>query len=304
MDREENCVLSSFKTKRGRLGWSVFAVAVAGYCVLKIHSPAYETIAGGRGVGYGGDGGPAVRAGLDNPGALILDAQGNLYIADTNNGVVRKVDILGRISTVAHDEAFQYAPRTPSEPEHNLFGPAGLAMDSAGDLYLSDGNYHVVYRVNRTGKATRIAGTGRSGYNGDGRQATTAQLNDPRDIALDGKGNLFILDRGNFRVRKVDANGRITTVAGNGHTVPLDVEHYHPINPDRKPSAPLEPSCLAVSADGILYISDALGGIWKLDAAGHMQLMVGDGYPTIGAMALGGRTFSTLLLFRKGKYFE
>ena len=158
------------------------------------------TVAGDGTQGYGGDGGTAVAAQLNQPFGVALDGSGNLYIADTINNRIRKVDAAGVITTVAAQ----------------LGGPAGVALDGAGNLYIAEWNNHRIRKVDAAGVITTVAGDGTRGYSGDGGAAVAAQLHTPVGVALDGSGNLYIADRFNSHIRKVDTAGVITTVAGNG----------------------------------------------------------------------------------------
>jgi sugar lactone lactonase YvrE len=153
------------------------------------------------GGGSGGDGGPASEAGLSQSGKLVVDTAGNLYIAEFGGGHVRKVDTQGIISTVA----------TGVNPVY------GLAVDTAGNLYIPDYNSHIVQKVDTNGVISTIAGNGTSGFSGDGGPATQAELSNPTGVAVDAAGNLYVADLFNYRVRRIDTNGTIRTVAGNGN---------------------------------------------------------------------------------------
>ena len=182
----------------------------------------------GTGVeGFSGDGGPATQARLNTPGSIVLDGAGNLYIADSGNDRVRKVDAqTGIITTVAGTgvEGFSGDGGLATQARLNipramtLARGGGLAVDGAGNLYITDGGNHRVRKVDaQTGIITTVAGTGAYGDSGDGGLATRARLSGPGSIAVDGTGNLYIADSGNNRVRKVDgATQVIMAVAGTG----------------------------------------------------------------------------------------
>jgi sugar lactone lactonase YvrE len=164
--------------------------------------------------GFSGDNGPATGARLNGPSGLALDALGNLFIADSFNYRVRKVSPQGGITTVAGNGSNIAGGDGALATEVGMF-PWGLAVDVGGDLFISGGDR--VRKVRPDGIITTVAGTGNTGFSGDGSAATGARLNTPRGIAVDTAGNLFVADFGNYRVRKVDAaTGVISPVAGSG----------------------------------------------------------------------------------------
>jgi len=168
---------------------------------------------------FGGDGGPATMAGLSLPGGVALDGAGNLFLSDQSNGRIRKVTPAGVISTVAGTGAPSYSgDGGPATSAGNAF-PVSVAADPAGNFYFADLSSHRIRKVDLAGVVTTVVGSGAPGFGGDGGPATAAQILSPKGIAVDGAGNLYFADTGNDRVRKVDANGVITTVAGTGKVV-------------------------------------------------------------------------------------
>ena len=148
-----------------------------------------------------------------------MDSQGNIFIADRNNHRVRKVDgSTGGITTVAGDGNAAFSGDGGPATSASLNSARSVALDSQGNLFIADAENSRIRRVDRaTGIITTVAGDGSFGFSGDGGPATSASLNSPRGVALDSQGNIFIADRGNHRVRKVNAStGVISTVAGNG----------------------------------------------------------------------------------------
>ena len=175
-----------------------------------------STVAGTGVEGFSGDGGPAINAQLGRPTSVIFSA-GNLYIADSSNQRVRRVDSNGTITTVAGNGVAGFSGDGGLATLASLATPLGMAMDSLGNLYLADGDNNRVRRVSPNGVITTVAGNGTGRFAGDQGPAISASLDVPEDVAIDGAGNLLIADSGNNRVRKVDLiSGLISTVAGTG----------------------------------------------------------------------------------------
>jgi sugar lactone lactonase YvrE len=170
---------------------------------------------------YSGDGGPAIRAGL-NPRGMALDAGGNLYLADTGNHRIRKLNLAtGVITTVAGNGVRGFAGDGGPATSAQLDGPTGVAIDTKGDVYIADGTADGTNRIRKvavaTGVITTIAGNGWQGYSGDGGPAILAQFRFLGGMATDASDNLYIADNFNNRIRMVSAaTGIVTTVAGNG----------------------------------------------------------------------------------------
>ena len=173
------------------------------------------TVAGNGEVGFGGDGGPAIKAALNYPAGLAFD-NGNLYIADRKNHRVRKVDSSGIITTVAGNGIGDFSGDDEPAIQSSLHLPSDVALDPQGNLYISDRSNNRIRKVDSKGIMTTYAGLGVARYGGDHGPANEAFLKYPFGITFDNKGNLYIADRGNSRIRKVNTSGIITTVAGNG----------------------------------------------------------------------------------------
>lgn len=183
-----------------------------------------NTIVGGGPVGTSiddgeltGDGGAAIAASLQEPTAIALDPAGNLYIADRDNHAIRRVDPGGTITTVAGSGERGFAGDDGPATEAELSKPQGVAVDGAGNIYVSDSDNNRVRMVDASGVITTIAGTGEPGYSGDGGPAFDAMLVDPYVLVLDAGGNLLVSGSGNV-IRMIDANGFISTVAGTGES--------------------------------------------------------------------------------------
>ena len=152
------------------------------------------------------------------PSAIGFDAVGNLYLAETANHVIRKVDTDGHITTIAGTALQGFSGDNGPATAAALDSPQGLALDSIGNLYLADTHNNRIRRIDvATGIITTIAGTGTAGYSGDNSVAATAQINLPTALAFDRNNNLYVADTGNHRIRRIDASTQIiTTVAGTG----------------------------------------------------------------------------------------
>ncbi len=179
------------------------------------------TVAGNNslGAGYSGDGGPATNATLNYPAAVAVDGAGNLFIADTHNHVIRKVDAGGTITTVVGNSALGggYAGDGGAATNAALNFPVSLSFDGAGNLYIAEFYNHLIRKVSTSGIISTVAGNHNLAgtWSGDGGPATNAGLNLPAGILADGSGNLYITEDGNNDIRKVDAGGTISTIAGN-----------------------------------------------------------------------------------------
>lgn len=214
-----------------------------------------------RPIGFSGDGGPALEAGLFHPMGLAFGPDGDLLVADTNNARIRKISPDGIITTVAGNGQ-QYnllagdgGPATTAA----LYTPRGLALDKGGNLYIADSGNHRVRKISRDGVISTFAGTGGvsngkyvgPGFSGDGGPATAAELDTPVAVAVDSGGNVFIADSQNNRVRKVSPDGVISSVA-----------------------QPLPgPVGLATDSAGNLYISTSFKAVYKLSPDGKIRLV-------------------------------
>ena len=176
------------------------------------------TVAGTGTGGYSGDGGLSISAKVYVPFGVALDKAGNFYIADTGNNRVRKVSISTyTITTVAGNGKLGFCGDGGPATSACLSQPTGIAVDSAGVLYIADNGNYRIRRVDTSGKITTYAGNGSPTFCGDGQPATLACLHSPTGVAVDTKGNVYIADEYSCRVRKILASNRtITTVAGNG----------------------------------------------------------------------------------------
>lgn len=241
-----------------------------------------NTLAGTGSVGYSGDNGKATLATLTTPLGVVVDGSGNIYIADTGNNSVRKVDTSGNITTFAGNGGQAgYGGDGSGASGAYLNHPSGLAFDSSGNLYIADTSNNVIRKVIvSTGIINTVAGSGgQIGFTGVNVPATKATLNNPGALALDSAGNLYIADTGNNAIRKVTPAGLITTFSGNGNPG---------FSGDGGPASLAtlsHPKGIAVDSAGNVYISDTFNnrirvvtpnGVIKT-IAGSAQGYTGDG---------------------------
>jgi sugar lactone lactonase YvrE len=172
------------------------------------------TIAGSGRAGFDGDGGPAIGAQIHLPSGVAIDASGNLYIADTANQSIRKVTTDGNIATIAGNGFAGFSGDAGAATSALLTSPKDVAIDSAGNLYIADTGNGRVRKITTDGVINTLAGGGTAP--GDGGQATGASLEMPFAVALDSSANLYVVEYGSHRIRKVSTTGVITTVAGSG----------------------------------------------------------------------------------------
>jgi sugar lactone lactonase YvrE len=179
-----------------------------------------STIVGTGNQGYTGDGDQGTEATIWNPFGIATDASGNIYFADSQNNVIRKVTLsTGVITTVAGLGPAHAGFSGDNGPatEAKLHTPAGVAIGTDGSMYISDSGNERIRKVAPDGTITTIAGTGEQGYSGDGGAATLARFRFLKGIAVDADGNVYICDAGNNVIRKITAaDGKVQTIAGNG----------------------------------------------------------------------------------------
>lgn len=251
------------------------------------------TYAGGGGVGWAGDGAAATSASLYNPNGVWVDGQGNLFIADLLNQVVREVVPSGIISTVAGDNFPSYTGDGGPATSASMTYPWGVVTDNNGNLYISDSNDNRIRVVNSSGIISTYAGNGNGGYGGDGGPATNASIHQPFGLALDSAGNLYFADYANNRIRCVYRNGTIATVAGNGKLGSSG---------DAGPATSAElngPYDVAVDSSGDIFIADyGNNKIREVTTNGIINTIAGTG--AVGWSGDGGVATAAKLNFPTG----
>jgi sugar lactone lactonase YvrE len=222
---------------------------------------------------------PALSVPLLLPLAIVFDASGNLYFAETANHIIRKVDTAGNISTIAGTGTQGFSGDNGPASSATLDSPQGLALDSANNLYIADTHNHRIRKLNLiTATITTIAGT-TAGFSGDNGAATAAQLNLPTALAVDSANNIYFADTGNHRIRRIDAtSGTITTIAGTG------IQGFSGDNGAAINANIDSPTGLAIDSAGNLYLADTHNHrIRCIDAStGLITTIAGTGIPGFG----------------------
>lgn len=240
--------------------------------IRKISGGNISTIVGNGQSNFGGDGGLATAAQLSYPAGVAVDQTGNVYISDLLNNRVRMVTPTGTISTVAGNGLPGFGGDGGAATSAELNQPAGLAVDSSGNLYIADSNNSAIRKVTQQGIISTVAGTGGvEGYAGDGGAATKAALMAPLGVAVDASANIYIADYYGW-IREVNAStGAISTLAGNG---------TNGYSGDGGPAASAQfynPIAVAVDAQGNVYVADSGNGAVRMIANGTITTIAGTG---------------------------
>ena len=250
--------------------------------IRKVNTKGIITTIAGGGYNLLGDGGKATSVTLTQPSNVFVDYFGNIYISE-NNYRLRKVDVKGIITTIAGNGKLNFRGDGGQAIDASM-SPMGVTVDKLGNLYISDYGNNRIRKVGLNGIINTIAGDSLQGYSGDGIKATLSSLYTPSKTALDNKGNLYICDENNNRIRKVDTNGIITTFAGNnsqGYSGDGALANQAQIN---------TPFGVATDNMGNIYIAEyGSNVIRKVDTTGIISTIVGNGnrgYSGDGGLAI------------------
>jgi hypothetical protein len=232
------------------------------------------TIGGGTSLGYDGDNGPATDAKMEGPAGIAVDVMGNVYFSDVGNNCVRKINTAGIITTVAGNGTIGFSGDNGPATAAQMYQPEGVAVDHAGNLYISDYLNDRIRKVSTSGIITTVAGTGLEYHHGDGGPATAANIHHPSGIFVDAANNIFIGEDGGSCVRKVDVSGIISTIAGTG------VSGYNGDYGIATNIMLYRASGVAVDYQGNVYIGDIINQrIRMVSTSGYMSTICGNGMP-------------------------
>lgn len=257
---------------------NVYIADPVNYRVRKINtSGIITTYAGNGSSSSSGDGGLATSAGINWPSELALDAAGNLYIGEYFGNRVRKVTPGGIITTFAGNGSTTFSGDGGPATSAGMYGPWGIDFDTYGNLYIACRNDNRIRKVDVAGNISTVAGTGATGYTGDGGPALSATFSGPIGIAVDGANNVYICENGNHTVRKINTVGVISTVAGTG------MSGYTADGIAATASMLNSPVGMDCDASGVLYIADQSNHrIRKVDLSGIITTVAGNGAGTFG----------------------
>ncbi|MBJ2174879.1 T9SS type A sorting domain-containing protein [Aureibaculum sp. A20] len=221
---------------------------------------------------------------VNTPHGLTVDASGTIFFIDRANDRVRKLDTNGTITTVAgngtNGDSGDGGPATSAQ----LNTPQYVAVDASGNIYISDWQNHKIKKVTTDGIINTIAGTGVYGFSGDGGLATQAELKSPSGITVDTSGNIYFSDRNNYRVRKIDTNGIITTIAGKGGFQPFSGDGGLAIDAEL-----YEPSGITIDNSGNIYVVDGNNQrVRKITTDGIINTIIGSGATGINSGGFNG----------------
>jgi cysteine-rich repeat protein len=273
----------------------VFIADAGNSCIRRIDLDGTITTIAGTGVGgYTGDGGPAVLAQLADPNGVAVDGLGRVIIGDSDNNVIRQIDIDGTINTIAGTGIANYSGDGGQATNATLSTPRGLAIDATDRVIIADTANSVLRRIELDGTISTIAGNGIGGHSGDGGPATQAELALPFGVAVDATGRMYIADTFNDRIRVIDTSGVITTISGNGMVG---------FSGDGGPATSAllaNPTGVALDAQGQVVIADEGNArVRRIDTSGTISTIAGDGtfgFGGDGGMATSAQLGQTYLL--------
>ncbi len=263
------------KAADGSLLGSTLIAGVATGSLPVLNPGRIDTVAGDGELNYRADGVPATQAPIFLPYGVVVDPAGNIYLSDTNNNRVRRVDAQsGLISTIAGNGGSGYSGDGGPATQATISQPCGLAIDGAGNLYFADSGNAIIRRIDAiSGIITTVAGTPSApGYSGDGSAATSAELSSPRGLTFDAAGDLFVADTNNNVIREVAVGtGTISTVAGTG------IAGYSTDGVLATGAQLNSPWTVSIGADNAFYIADLGNNRVRKVTSGVISTVAGTG---------------------------
>jgi YD repeat-containing protein len=253
---------------------NLFVADGSNYRIRRIDPDGVITTVAGNGQrGYSGDGGPARDAALGYPQGVAVDAVGNLYITDVDNNRIRKVSPNGIISAFAGNGDTVFNGDNIPALGAGILVPSGIAVDKAGNVYYSEAGNSRIRKIDSRGIVTTVAGNGQQGFSGDGGPALQASFYAPSMIAIDGTGEIYVADYRNLRVRKIDTDGNIATIAGNGE----GTESIYGDGGLATEASLGRPMSLSLDRFGNLYVGIYQNRVRKVDEKGIISTVAGNG---------------------------
>jgi hypothetical protein len=252
----------------------IITLLIGTFC-LNANAQIITTVAGNGTAGFSGDGGQASSAEFNEPGDVIFDPSGNLYIADWNGNRIRKVNTSGVITTIAGTGTASFSGDGGQATAAGIYRPQKVILDGLGNIYVLDTYNNRVRKININGIITTIAGNGSTITSGDGGQATAAGIYQPTGLVFDASGNIFIAEYLGHRIRKVNTAGIISTIAGNG------TPSYSGDGGPATAAKLNKPISLIMDASDNLYVTDYQNNrIRKINTAGIITTVAGNGTAT------------------------
>ena len=261
----------------------VLCLGLPGHLTAQVGPGTITTFAGTGTAGFSGDGGSAAQARLSRPIGVAIDAKGNVYITDYSNHRIRRVGVDGIITTFAGTGTFGFSGDGGPATQARLLEPFGVTVNAKGDVYIADSKNQRIRQVGTDGIITTFAGTGTFGFSGDGGPATQASLKNPIDVTADTKGNIYIADFDNHRIRRVGPDGIITTFAGTG------IEGFSGDGGPAVRAQLADPLGVVVDEEGNVYIADTGNNrIRRVGTDGIIVTLSGSGPTGLGEGGFSG----------------
>jgi len=253
-------------------GGNIYISESFGSRIRKITPDGLINTIAGPGFGFDGDGGPALQASFRNPTALTVDGAGNLYLRDSNNFRIRKIDTAGKITTVAGTGTGGVSGDGGPAIAAQVTSAGGLLADRQGNLYIAELLQCRVRKIDTAGIITTIAGTGVCNDSGDNASATRAQLNQPAGLVMDAQGFLYISEKIGNRIRRLDPNGTITTTAGVG------IDGFSGDGGNSAQAQFSSPVAMAIDSQGNIFVADRDNRrVRRFTYGGNINTVVGKG---------------------------